>query len=211
MTFSTNYKYHIVQPDEVREVAAKLAGVDVIGLDTETYGLNFTDPMFSLILAGEGDVFYFNFNKDPDHNGNVPHTVLNRHYTMEALRPVFASNRRTIASHNAKFDLHKLGRRMGRNVHCTLATERVLRNNYRSYSLAACAKRRGWAKDTEVEEYIKSHQLYSWEQVPGKKKRNKKPHYDKVPLIIMFSYGCLDAVLHRELALDQLRKLEEAE
>ena len=72
--------------------------------------------------------------------------------------------------------------------------ERLVRNDYMKYSLDACLQRRGMEKDATVDTYIKKNKLYTTKLVPGKLKRTKFKHYDKVPFSIMFVYGCKDAV-----------------
>jgi DNA polymerase-1 len=116
--------------------------------------------------------------------------------------------------HNAKFDMHKLANQgisiLG-TIHCTMAIERMLYNQYMRYGLDACLKRRGKSKNDKVEEYIKEHKLYTMETMPGKKKRTKNKHYEQVPDDIMIPYGCQDASDVRFLGLDQLREVHEQE
>lgn len=203
-----------VSKQNVKQAVAELNESRLIGLDTETYGVGHDDKMFSLILCGADTVFYFNLYAGSDHLGNyVPSEYVLGPSDLAALVPLFDDPGKLWAIHNAKFDMRRLALEnatLEGEVHCTYAIERVLMNNYMLYSLAACAKRRGWEKSTKVDNYIKRHKLYDMTLIPGKKKREKNMHFEKVPFEIMKEYACLDAILHRELCLDQTRGINGA-
>jgi len=63
------------------------------------------------------------------------------------------------------------------------------------YDLDSCVRRmdKRHRKDGTVKKYIAKNKLFTWESVPGKGKRIKHQHYEKVPFDIMFKYGCIDA------------------
>lgn len=181
------------------------------GLDTETTGLGLRDSLFSIILADEHQGVYFNFNHAADHLGNFsPLEVTIPRAWLGDMAPIFENPESTFYIHNAKFDLSMLAKEelevLG-TVHCTLAFERVIKNNFMDYSLEACAKRRGLEKDSRVEEYIRKHKLVTKVRVPGKDKAVELWHFDKVPFDIIAPYGERDAVLHRAIGVNQLEQL----
>jgi len=212
MQFLANYEKVVASQDNWEHVLNRVLKSTFVGLDTETYGLN--EPLFSIILAGGGLAAYFNFDSTPDYEmRRVPRVhILNPEPFSEVFKKGLSNKEITWGIHNAKFDMHKVfnftgGAEIRGTVWCTKTAERVYRNNLLDYSLAGCAKRRGWKKDDRVEECIKKHKLYTWVQIPGKKKRDKWKHYDKAPFNLISEYGILDGILHRELMLDQLRRL----
>jgi hypothetical protein len=179
------------------------------GYDTETYGLRYQDRLFSLIVSvpamesAPEEEFYFNFNGAQDHVGVSPDPlfVLDRSEVFQALNPSFYKG--IWASHNATFDNQKIrmeGHGYPLQCHCTLATERLLRNDFLDYSLETVAPRYGFDKDDSVSEYIKKHNLKTRVSIPGKKTVTHVPHYDQVPLEMMVKYGCTDAKIHRQIA-----------
>ena len=206
----------IVTCDNVDEIIAKfLAGGDY-GADTETTGLLESDSLFSLILSDADGAFYFNFHS---YHGLDPVFMLPRGDTFKKLQPVFANPYSTWFIHNAKFDMRMLakeGIEIGGQIHCTYAVERIIRNNYLGkdpYSLAECARRRGYEKSSAVEDYISKHGLTTSIKMPGKKKIIKNKHFDRVPFEVIVPYGIKDGELHRTLGLDQraeLRALEDS-
>lgn len=201
----------IVSKEYLPQAIADIASESLVGFDTETYGVRFGDRMFALIVSVSCGEYYFNFNEDPDHLGKKPDAnhVHTRQDILDRLRPLFLQG--VWASHNATFDVQKLlledSECVPQNLHCTLATERVLRNDFMEYSLAATAKRYGMEKDGRVEEYVKKHGLTTKVVIPGKKKSESEKRYDLVPLEIMVEYGCKDAFLHRRIAQMQRHAL----
>jgi DNA polymerase-1 len=183
----------------------KLKGQVNLGLDTETYGVEFNDRLFALqISIGEG-TFYFNFH---DYGPGVP--CLDRRI-LQDIGYLFGDTNKTWYIHNAKFDLRRLaleGIYIAGSVHCTQMAERFIYNQHSSYSLDACLKRIGLKKDDAVEKYIKDNKLWEWEEKPGRKSRSKKKFYDQVPFEIMFEYGCWDAEAVLKLGLQQREKLK---
>ena len=169
--------------------------------DTETKGLGFEDDLFSIQIADAEHEYYFNFN---DYEKG-PHLPLSE--ASSIMQPFF-DRPATWFIHNAKFDMIKL-RRAGielvGDVHCTQQMERLVRNNYFQYSLDACLKRRGRAKNDEVKAYITEHKLYThvMNEIKGKKEKNL--HYDRVPLDLMFKYGCDDVRDCFDLGMEQVK------
>jgi DNA polymerase-1 len=177
-----------------------------LGLDTEAYGIGHLDKMFSMQIATNNGSYYFDFRT-------------NRLGEIDVIREfencgILGDTDKIWFIHNAKFDMHKLFNENGMiagTIHCTMAIERLLYNQYMRYGLDACLKRRGRAKNDKVEEYIREHKLYTMEQMAGKKKRVKNKHYDQVPDEIMIPYACQDASDVRFLGLDQMREIHEQE
>lgn len=199
----------LVSRSLLKDVVNRIYSSPLRGYDTETYGLRYQDRLFSLIIsvpasgsAPEED-FYFNFNGAPDHLGKVPDDefVLDRTETFNLLTPSFFVG--IWASHNVPFDNQKIRFECGTYplaCHCTMATDRVLRNDFMEYSLEETAKRYGFEKDMSVDEYITKHKLQTRVTIPGKKKVSHIKHFDQVPLEMMVKYGCTDARIHRKIA-----------
>jgi DNA polymerase-1 len=202
----------VVTKDNFIDVVNMISKPGEYGLDTETSGLSEDDSLFSLIIAGEKDEYYFNFNLQPD----IPTKCsLDRNSVFNWLKPIFNCPLNTWYIQNAKFDMRMLAKEgcyLGGKVYCTEAMERIIQNNYigsRPYSLKALAERRGLKKDDSVEIYIGKNKLYSVKTMPGKKKRIKLPHFDRVPFSIIVPYGGQDAKLHRAIGVEQQRSIDE--
>jgi len=195
----------IVSNENFDRVVEKLSRPGQYGLDTETFGVDFDDRLFSIIIADADDCYYFNFLTTPDHNGRMPPEEFTLVGKIPLLVPIFDRVDSLFFLHNAKFDLQKLrleGIEVKGRVHCTMATERLIYNHYLDYSLDACARRRGLEKDKTVEEYIKKFNLYEV------KNGEKKPRFDLVPFFIMSTYGQRDARLAYQIGIDQRRELD---
>lgn len=193
------------------EAAKRLLEWEDLGLDTETYGVKYDDPMFSLIIGNDVEQFYFNFNTEPDHLGTpIPENyILDQQETIEILWEVFSMTKLWYM-HNAKFDMRRLqiaGAELAGDIHDTEVTERLIKNNLFSYSLKMVAYRHGAKKDDAVEEYITKHKLYTQVEVPGKATKVKEKHFDKVPFEIITKYGCVDAKIVHTIGRDQRRVL----
>lgn len=177
-----------------------------IGFDTETFGLAIDDQAFSFQFAVANASYYVNFLDYKD--GTYAFEPYEFCRIFEGL---WKDKSKVWFIHNAKFDLHKLLNyrvHISGSVHCTATIERVLYNQYQSYSLDACLRRRDRSKNSEVEDYIKQNKLWEWVTVTGKKKRDKKKYYDKVPFDIMFRYGCQDAEDVLFVGTDQINAIE---
>ena len=199
----------IVTAGNLLEIIDKLSVAGDRGVDCETTGLSEDSELFSIIIGDASEVFYFNFNPN-----SPSEYLLDKKSVCKLLsEKVFSNAGSTFYISNAKFDMRMLAKEgifiQGR-VHCTQAVERVLRNNYigKAYGLDACAKRRGWAKDTAVAEYIKEHKLLTKRTVPGKKKVVEDWHFDQVPFEVMAPYGMKDGHLHHAVGKAQEMELE---
>ena len=198
----------IVTRNNFLEIRNKFLEPGYFGLDTETTGLRENDELFSFAMADDKESYYFNFM---EYDGLNELYVLKTEH-LKYFREIFLHPASTWFMHNAKFDMkmmHREGIKFGGTVHCTQAQERVLKNNYfgnRPYSLDSCAKRRGHEKDSAVEKYITKHKLFKKILIPGKKKAFQERYYYKVPIEIMQKYCEKDALLTREIGMDQLKK-----
>lgn len=198
----------LVTVDNIHILLEDLEKEKLIGFDTETYGLNFHDRLFSLSIATEKTSYYLNFNAGEDHLGYKASTVL--HYSLLGeLLPYTDTLDKIWVAHNASFDIQKLaneGLYPPRRVHCTMITERLIRNDTLSLSLENIAMKYGLAKDMRVDAYIEKHKLYSQAIIPGKNRKEKILHFDKVPFNLMVEYGEHDAVLARQIGKIQLAR-----
>jgi DNA polymerase-1 len=192
----------IVSRQNIDQVIEHLHGKTLLALDTETTGLMpfHGDCLFSLIIADEKEEYYFNFQSYPELSEEF---ILPR-ASLEKLRDLFSSDRRSWILHNAKFDMHVIAReglRIAGPVLCTQSLARLEFNNHIAYSLDQCAARIGLKKDDAVKLWISKNRAYSWECPPGKKKRIQKPRYNQVPWEIISKYGCTDARVTYQLGM----------
>jgi len=185
-----------------------LRGSPCKSFDTETYGLDYGQRMFSMMICDGYHSLYFNFHNydDPE----IP--ILDRYDTLMALDPEFENPLTTWFMHNAKFDLHRLYYHMTLpegNVHDTQVFARLEYNQHMRYDLDSCVRRvdKSFSKDDSVKKYISKNKLYTWESVPGKTKRIKHMHFDKVPFEIMLKYGHIDAEVTHKLGMHQIDKV----
>lgn len=187
----------IVTRSNFREIVNRIEGAPKRALDTETTGLrpHHGSRLFSIIIAiSPTDVFYFNFQAYP---GLPPEQVLTP-FHLQQLQACLDQPDVLWYMHNAKFDLAMLSReglQVKGTIHCTKAMARIEYNEWLTYSLADCAERIGLKKDDAVEKYIKQHDLWEWEDIPGKKQRKKNLHYDRVPFDIITPYAETDATV----------------
>ena len=176
-----------------------------IGFDTETYGLRYTDRLFSIIFATNSQTYYLNFNRGKDHLGNYAETVLDKKL-LRFLEFAFQDKTKTFYSHNAIYDLQKIaleGVKPPVNVHCSRIAERLIRNDSLHLSLDKIAPRYGCEKDDTVDLYIEKYKLYTKVEIPGKNRKDKVKHFDLVPFSIMTYYGENDARIHRKIGIAQ--------
>ena len=196
----------IVTASNILEVENYIKGFSVASADTETYGLAFTDSLFSFIIACGDRAFYFNFKDYPEEGvyGMEPSA-----HIIGVCNRIFSA--KTWFYHNAKFDLHKL-RRHGIEVQGVLwdtkVNARILQNNLLDYSLEALTRHQTNKKSSAVDEYITEHKLFTKRAIPGKKKVEKDLHFDRVPFHIIQPYGESDALATLELGLSQMKAYE---
>lgn len=177
-----------------------------IGFDTETTGLfpYLGDRLFALQISTPENNYYFNYNK----NGDV---ILERG-TIERAMSAIRSDALVFA-HNAKFDLHMVGRDIGPDwcptftVHDTEVIDRLFYNQHPNYKLSSLAERAGLEKLSDVvEDYISQNGLYETVCLPGGKEE-RKPLYSEVPFPLMFEYGCRDVEITLKLGLMQWERI----
>lgn len=202
----------IVRTQDLEQVIATLCKSGVKSFDTETTGLRpwQGDRLFSLIIQDETQGYYFNFQEYPD---TAPEWVLPRAAIRE-LKPIFENPESFWFAHNAKFDMAMLAVeriKIAGTVHCTEAIGRLVRNDRFTYTLEALAKEIGFEKDDAVKKAIKELKLYTEVYNEEKEKKEKIPHFDKVPFSIITKYGLQDAKITRELGLSQLKELARLE
>lgn len=203
----------IVSRENLEGVVEKLT-TGTYALDTETSGLraHHGDRLFSLILSTSGpaldaQTYYFNFQAYAE---LAEGWVLPRKQTLAMLGRVFANSSNTYFLQNAKFDLAMLAREgveLAGRIYDTEVMGRLLYNRHMKYSLDSLVKEIGMEKSGEVEEYIAKHKLFTWVESPGKEKKSKWPHYDKVPFAIMSRYGEQDGSITLALGHHQRREL----
>lgn len=194
----------LITSDNFDATVAKLEGLDVISIDTETNGLRpyHGDRLFCVVMADARDTYYFNFH--PEHP-----SYLSKLHLAELHTNLFLDSTKNWVLQNAKFDMAILA-----NEGCyftgyiwdTKAIARVLRNDRQSLALDDLAKDMGAYKSDKVKEYILEHKLWEWVSVPGKNKRFKKMYFEKVPFEIMQEYAELDARLTYDLHLYQIKE-----
>ncbi len=200
----------LVSLQNLEQVREDLDRAGNFSLDTETTGLfpYKGDSFFSIIIASEKRAYYFNFQPYPGLDKNY---VLGEETISFLCELLDKYEQSTWFLHNAKFDMHMLATRdlkIAGKIHDTEVVSRLLKNTRTSGKLADCASEIGLRKDDKVEEYIKKHRLFSWITTPGKKKRAKKPHYDKVPFEIISRYGEIDGEITLKLGLWQIEQIE---
>jgi DNA polymerase I-like protein with 3'-5' exonuclease and polymerase domains len=200
----------LVTPENFDECFRIIFAKNVVAVDTEGYGShrNYGGRLFSIIIGDEEDTFYFNFKDYPD-EGVVG---LGDRY-LRRLSVFFEGFRRYIF-HNAKYDLGVLRREgieVGGKIHDTMVVERLLDSRLfgKVFSLSATAKRYGLEKSDEVEKYVSDNKLFTLMQAPGKKTKDRIPHYDKVPMSIIQPYGETDQIITFGIYKKQLERLKD--
>ena len=172
-----------------------------IAIDTETYGLEYQDRMFALILSNGNDSLYLNFH---DYGDGTPIDDLTA--VIETLNK-YIGHCRSISMHNMFFDLSKLMLEgftalNDPSLFCTKTVLRVVDSGHHSYGLKECCERAGISvKSDKVKEYIDEHKLYGKDSY-GK----KKALYAQVPYNIMKEYAINDALITFDLLKFYLKK-----
>lgn len=202
----------IVTRENYKHCLGQIALTPEASLDTETTGLRpyHGDRLFSVIIANALTTLYFNFQCYP---GLPPEsTLLPEH--LHGLQALFSDPHRVWYLHNAKYDMSILaveGLELAGTIHCCKSTERIIFNDYLpgTYDLDSCAARRGLSKDKAVERYIEEHALWDWTPPEKPGKREKLPHYEKVPYSIIVPYGECDGGITFSLATRQEKELQD--
>lgn len=193
---------NVVREDNFHHLLGGLAPKEG-GFDTETFGVEFGDELFSLAIYTEDQGYYLNYYTGLDHEGDFSEAVLPKDFGLPVLQKLFDTGR--WYAHNAKFDLHKMRNTLGlyvKRAQCTYIGERLIRNDKLDYSLKAVAPCYGLEKDMSVDTYIKEHGLYKKREFMGDV-MDKSPEYYKVPFKILTKYACTDARLHLEIGKKQ--------
>ena len=207
----------IVTRDTYNEVVTNIGKrPGYYGLDTETTGLRHHDKLFSIIISDSKQSWYFNFNQQEDNEGTKirEEYILDREWLQE-LAPIFSDPKNYWFIHNAKFDMRMLAKDnlfISGTVHCTQALERLIKNNLvgkSPYSLSSCAKRYKLGDKVDaVAEYVKDNKLSSKVVVPGRQRKEKLLHYEKVPFDLMAEYGEMDGELVYKLGMEQIKRIK---
>lgn len=204
----------LVTRKNLGEVLSQLT-TGTYAIDVETNGLRayHGDRLFSLIIADGNTSWYFNFQA---YKGLDDGWVLPKAETFAALVPFFSDCGSTFYFMNAKFDLAMLaaeGVEVKGKIYDVEVLGRLLYNRHMKYNLGSMVKEIGLEKSSEVEDYIAAEKLFTWIKSPGKDKRAKQPHYDRVPHAIISRYGERDGEITWKLGEHQraeLRKLSDA-
>lgn len=199
-------------------VLQELMQAKELAADSETTGLRpfHGDRLFSLILA-PGEISggtlrveprYFNFYPYP---GIPTDQVLPKGH-LAKLKPLFEDPDKVWYFANATFDLHMLaaeGITVAGEVHDVLAVERIVYNEYapNTYNLAGCGARIGVKKDDTVEKYITENKLYEDISLPGKKTKERRMFFYKVPYDLIVPYGCKDTIVTAAVAHHQSKAI----
>jgi len=194
-------------------IVQELKKENTLALDTETLGLRpyHGDTLFSLIISSCHDNFYFNFKFYP---GEIEDNQFLSKTSLDVLqRELFNDTSKTwFIQNSCNFDMQVLAQEnieLKGTIHCTKAIGRIEYNAFSSYSLEDQAKRIGLAKDDAVMNYITEHKLYDKVSVPGKEKKVKNLHFDKVPFDIISKYGEMDGEVTYKLGMRQMLSIHE--
>jgi DNA polymerase-1 len=153
----------------------------MIGIDTETTGLNFwRHKIFGISQCSSREDYWFKRNEELD---------------LEQLKKLFKTET-PVVFHNAKFDLHMLlneGFDMPKNMHDTMIMSSLLNENI-SHTLKDTCKQHLNTEDWKdgVQEYVKKN----------------KCSYDQVPHELMKEYAAKDALYTWLVAPTLLEKLQ---
>lgn len=170
-----------------------------VALDCETTGLQVYggDNAFGMSIAAPGVEHYYPITDE----------------LVSCLISFFANYKGYLFYHNAKFDM-AFFKKLGCNIHypksfCTLTLGRLVNSDLLSYSLDSLGKTIGMEKDKGLEQFCIKNKLFEYILRPGKKKRDKKLFFDKVPLEIMIPYAKKDVEITLQLGNNQLKQLSD--
>lgn len=192
----------LVNPNNVDEVVKHLKNCERASLDTETTGLDahYGDRSFSTIIADANDEFYFNYNIGGFRKDEILPKIQDIVNHINYLFFVnFEFDYTMLHFDGVVIDKPKI---LDCGVMARLEnSSHFPKNNF--FSLDYLAEYYLKAnKDSTVEDYIKEHELYGIDR-----HGEKKPLYAKVPLDIMFNYGCSDARLTYDIGNKILQKI----
>jgi len=202
----------LVTRKNLGEVISQL-GTGTYAVDTETSGLRayHGDKLFSLIICNGTTSWYFNFQQYPELDGYKNNEwVLPRATAFAELAGFFNNPENILYLQNAKFDLAMLAKEgvvVRGKVYDTEVLGRLLYNRNIKYDLRTMVKAIGLEKSGEVDDYIATNKLFTWVKSPGKDKRAKWPHFDRVPFAIISRYGEKDGEITWKLGEYQRQEL----
>ncbi len=183
----------------------------ILAIDTETTGFNSfkEDELFSIIISGKKDSFYFNFLEYPDQ----PHIKVETEETLEELKKFLDQPSKIWFLQNAKFDMHMLykkGLKISGTIHELMALDRLYFNQHLSYNLAEISKRWGEEKLDIVKKYIDENPEICKEQFYDEKydKVVDKIYFHKVPYHIISDYAKQDAKATLDVGFKLMDTLE---
>lgn len=191
----------VVTEENYFQILQMIRDSKALAFDTETTGLRsyHGSEVFGISVTLKDHSFYFD-------KRNVGLTGV-------VLTCLHDNPDKTVAMHNAKFDLAMVSRicdmEPRSKIYCTLTMARLEHNDHMSYSLADCGSRIGFEKDDKVMEWLKEHECFTWEDIPGKQSRHKNYHFDRVPLELISQYAMQDTEVTYELAKHQLKHFDE--
>jgi DNA polymerase-1 len=192
----------LVNPNNVDEVVKYLKNCERASLDTETTGLDahYGDRSFSTIIADASDEFYFNYNIGGFRKDEILPKIQDIVNHINYLFFVnFEFDYTMLHFDGVVIDKPKI---LDCGVMARLEnSSHFPKNNFFSLDYLAEYYLKA-SKDSTVEDYIKEHDLYGIDR-----HGEKKPLYAKVPLDIMFSYGCSDARLTYDIGNKILQKI----
>ena len=200
----------VVTPDIAEHCLRDITASQFKSIDTETEGLfaHKGQRLFSIQISTQEQDYYFNFNADPDHLGQLPPVVLSYEFIPQLITSL--SNGRVFLV-NPVFDMEFLYKEgldiSGCNLYAVEELARLVNNDRFQIGMASLAKDIGLKKLDDVKEYCNEHKLYSMEEVPGLKNPKKMYHFDKVPFELISRYGCNDTRVTLELGMHYLKKI----
>ena len=197
----------LVNHENLDKVISTLMTRSRLSLDTETGGLEpfKGDRLFSVIIGDESEEYYFNCNigglrkdevlpliqKVVDKAEYLFFINYDYDYCMSAMDGLVIDQAKILDGGvlaRLEWSAHAPQGKKADNQFFSM-------NYLGKYYL-------GVEKNTTVEDYIKEHKLYGVDS-----KGKKKPLYNKVPLDIMFKYGCSDARLTFEICTEIIRRI----
>lgn len=170
-----------------------------LSCDTETTGLEIhkEDHLFCAVVSNGDTVFYVSREN------------------LHLLKPLFDRKDVLWFFHNAKFDLHAISREgfeIEGEIHDCQVVARLLSNDELKYSLEACVERAKLpATKGDLKQYCIEHGYYENIKIPGKKKKEKRYFFNKVPRNLVFEYACTDALVTFMLGNYQLGEMSYAD
>lgn len=197
----------LVSQENLSKVIELLCKEERLSLDTETEGLEpfHGDRTFSYIIGSASDEYYFNFNVGGFNKDAVLPEIqkvvdsvkylffvnFDYDYTMARLDGVVIDKPKIL-------DGGVLAR-----LENSAQTPTGSKADNQFFSLDYLAKHYlKKEKDSTVEKHIKDNDLYGLDR-HGK----KKPLYKKVPLDVMFKYGCSDARITFDVCTEIIRRI----